>query len=569
MSAQTFADLGINLPPGASGEVRVICPKCGGPKRSKPMNRNDKDLAVNVDDGTFYCHHCGLSGALKTGMNGTSYGSRLKSWQPPKSIAPAPETAQDRMYRWFLKERGIARHVIDRNRITAVIGKTGQEAVAFPYYRDGIHVNTTYRTYDKRFFQESGAERIFYGLDDITADTTDVIICEGQIDKLAFEMAGYKNVLSVPDGAPNAGTQNYGTKLSYLESTVGLFARMDRVYLAADNDPNGQALNEELARRIGREKCWTVNWRDGIKDANDALILIGPPEIQESVELAKPYPIEGVFGVDDLWDRFTTLRTTGMDQGVRSGYHNLDQHYRPTPGSLTVITGYPFHGKGIFLDYILLGYAAKHDWKIALFSPENHPVELHLAHFLEKVAHKPYSRFANGHMTDEEAEHAARFCGDHLFWIEPDMPTLDAILNSAKALHMREGLHGLVIDPWNEILHAAKRGNLSETLYISEALTQIKRFAQERGVHVWLVAHPAKPFAGNTSQAPGLNEIAGSMAFWSKADFGISIWRDVMQHGEGATTKAKILKVRHAANGMTGEVEFTINRAERRMVEVE
>lgn len=45
------------------------------------------------------------------------------------------------------------------------------------------------------------AEKIFYGIDDI-AGAEDVIIVEGELDKLAFEVAGVRNVISVPDGAP-------------------------------------------------------------------------------------------------------------------------------------------------------------------------------------------------------------------------------------------------------------------------------------------------------------------------------------------------------------------------------
>lgn len=42
-----------------------------------------------------------------------------------------------------------------------------------------------------------GAEKVFYGLDDI-ADSKTVIIVEGEMDKLAMEEAGYLNCVSVP-----------------------------------------------------------------------------------------------------------------------------------------------------------------------------------------------------------------------------------------------------------------------------------------------------------------------------------------------------------------------------------
>jgi hypothetical protein len=50
------------------------------------------------------------------------------------------------------------------------------------------------------------------------------------------------------------------TKFSYVHRCWSLLERAKKVILATDNDAAGFALSEELARRIGREKCWTVKW---------------------------------------------------------------------------------------------------------------------------------------------------------------------------------------------------------------------------------------------------------------------------------------------------------------------
>lgn len=49
--------------------------------------------------------------------------------------------------------------------------------------------------------QEKGAEKILYGLDDVRG-CEEIIVVEGEMDKLALEEAGFLNVVSVPDGAP-------------------------------------------------------------------------------------------------------------------------------------------------------------------------------------------------------------------------------------------------------------------------------------------------------------------------------------------------------------------------------
>ena len=64
----------------------------------------------------------------------------------------------------------------------------------------------------------SKAERILYGMDDINPEMT--IIVEGEMDKLAFEMAGYENVVSVPDGAPSVNSASYSSKFDFLGDEV-------------------------------------------------------------------------------------------------------------------------------------------------------------------------------------------------------------------------------------------------------------------------------------------------------------------------------------------------------------
>jgi twinkle protein len=79
-----------------------------------------------------------------------------------------------------------------------------------------------------------------------------------------------------------------------------------RVILATDNDAPGNALAEELARRLGRERCWRVRWPGNVhegaqlqpdyrKDANEVLMADGPERLQMLLAAAEPYPIRGLF----------------------------------------------------------------------------------------------------------------------------------------------------------------------------------------------------------------------------------------------------------------------------------
>lgn len=63
-----------------------------------------------------------------------------------------------------------------------------------------LHLQTQH-TMHARHRQVSGAEKVLYGHDDVL-NAPEVIIVEGEMDKLSLEEAGFRNVVSVPDGAP-------------------------------------------------------------------------------------------------------------------------------------------------------------------------------------------------------------------------------------------------------------------------------------------------------------------------------------------------------------------------------
>lgn len=88
----------------------------------------------------------------------------------------------------------------------------------------------------------------------------------------------------------------------------------------------------------------------------------------------------------------------------------------------------------------------------------------------------------------------------------------------------RYGIRGLVIDPYNELDHA-RPSSVSETEYVSQMLTKLKRFASYNDVHVWFVAHP-RQLQNWRGEPPNLYDISGSAHFINKADNGLVIHRN-------------------------------------------
>ena len=107
---------------------------------------------------------------------------------------------------------------------------------------------------------------------------------------------------------------------------------------------------------------------------------------------------------------------------------------------------------------------------------------------------------------------------------EDEAPTLDWLIERARATVLRDGATDLLIDPWNEI--DDQRGQQNETAVIGRALQRLKGFALRHGCNVWVIAHPAKPIAlksGEKRAAPGPYEISGSQHWANKTDLGITV----------------------------------------------
>jgi twinkle protein len=521
---KTWADYGIDVGSHTAGEIDTTCPQCS-PTRKK---KSARCLSVNVGKGTWTCHHCGWAGGIGQADRRLDVG-----WNKPKfrklevTLPPRSGLAE-----WFAA-RGIPEHVLDRNRITAVQVYMPQledhaKVIAFPYYRGDELVNVKYRDREKNFRMEAGAERILYGLNDIEKTC---LIVEGEIDKLSLEVAGYQSCVSVPDGAPTPSTKDYASKFAFLEADEERLSAVKHWYIAVDNDEPGRRLEDELARRLGRERCLRVEWPQGCKDANDVLVQHGAGVLRQCVECAKPFPLAGVFEVEDMGAKVRALYANGWERGVSTGWDEVDRFYTVRPGEFTVVTGIPNSGKSNWLDAMLVNLARDQGWQFALFSPENQPLEDHVGRMVEKFIKAPFGDGPTNRMTEGELDSGMSFAQQHFTWILPDDDsewTIETLLDRAKSLVFRKGIRGLVIDPWNELEHQLEKGQ-SETVYIGNVLRHVRQFARRYGVHVWIVAHPAKLYrekeTGNYP-VPTLYDISGSSHWRNKCDNGICVWRD-------------------------------------------
>ncbi|GIL70616.1 hypothetical protein Vretifemale_1330 [Volvox reticuliferus] len=585
---------------------------------------------------------------------------------------------------WLMGRRKIPAEVLRRNRIFCTLVPIGgatppRPAVAFPFFRSDNPDSVAfvkYRLFDpdalepfarKEFRSSLHGEPIMYGTNDIVAGAyTDVIIVEGEMDKLAMNAAGFWNVVSVPNGAPAATSASPSSPPEQLFVRPGeghqLRARVKQHYafmdsflavlpdlgrcrftIATDNDPAGQALRRELLRRLGRERCWEVlSWdnedqldaegsgqgagrhlasdpflspvvgqdvstskrpggaaapyssappasaassRGFRKDANDVLVLDGPVQLAAVLEAAQPAKVAGLatFREYEMEIAAYFQRQDPLQLGVTTGWSCLDPFYRVAPGELTIVTGVPNSGKSEWLDALMVNLAENHGWAFALCSMEKQPLP-HLKALIEKRVRKPFRPVTRmtpsgpqmvGAMSLEEVVAGFNWLADHFHLIRYDeeddtgAPTIDWVLQKARTAVLRFGIRGLLIDPYNE-LDSRRPRDTSETDFIREMLTKVRRFARDTECHVWFVAHPRQQKV-LTGQAPGLYDISGSAHWFNKTDNGIVVHRRFEERTHPETGKRyrvalpevdiKLQKVRNKDIGTQGEAYLLYDKA--------
>ena len=524
-----FSKFGIDVSrfSSRSTNAKTFCPQCHAQRR----DRRDKSLSVNLHTGMFKCHYCGFSGcaAVPTDAEKRSW-MESQPWfrpmpirrQKPDYKRPVEKTDArigEKALAWF-EGRGISRATVEALRITEgsewMPQKNGPaNTVQFNYYRDGLLINTKFRTGDKCFKLCSGAELIPYNIDSIKG-RKECIVTEGEMDALSFHEIGLTSVVSVPNGA--------NANLDYLDDFIeDYFDDKETIYLAVDTDTKGIKLRDELIRRFGPDRCRVVDFGDDCKDANEHLIAHGADSLRRCLESATEIKVEGIFTVADFEESLDSIYQYGLQKGVTIGHENVDNLISFETKRLCLVTGYPGSGKSEFIDEIAERLNIRYGWKFAYFSPENAPLAYHASKLVEKFSGK---HFDQKHLTHGEYRHVKEHLEKNFFFIMPADYRVDTILEKAKYLVRRRGIKALVIDPYNRL--EDDKSGIKETDYISALLDRLTNFAQQHDVLVILMAHPAKPTKNKDGKLdpPTLYDISGSAHFFNKADFGIVIHRD-------------------------------------------
>ena len=192
-----------------SGENLIICPVCSDSRKAK--HRKLKCLGFNRGLGKGRCNHCEEAFYIHADrQEKQEVVYKRPEWKNKTQLS-------ERLVKWFETERKIKQETLNHFKISEGVEWMPQDerevnTVQFNYFHYDELINIKYRTGNKHFKLHKDAELIFYNIDAAIGEET-VIICEGEIDCMTIHQCGYKNVISVPNGA---GSTNLSLSLIHI-----------------------------------------------------------------------------------------------------------------------------------------------------------------------------------------------------------------------------------------------------------------------------------------------------------------------------------------------------------------
>ena len=468
-----------------NGEVIARnCPFCG-PNQKKD---NQYKFYMNKSTGAYLCYRknqCGATGSFYNLLEHFGKEDEFefddeqevnyqKEYKKPESETTEPTSKVEE----YLDLRCISKDTWQGHDVKEKDGN-----IAFEYYQNGEKVLIKYRTAskEKRYWQDGGGKPVLWEIDKIDKDKP-VVICEGELDKLAIHEAGYDNVVSVPFGTNN---------LKWIKHCWNALKKVDEFIIWADDDEAGKEMEQEVIKRLGKHRCKTVN--TNYNDANLMLFKKGKQAILDTIDNADGIPIAEIKQLDEI-EQFDPQEIPK----VKSKIPLINKYFGGyMEGMVTIWTGTNGSGKSTFLNGEILE-AVEQNKPTTVVSGEL-PNSM-LRYWLELQAAGPDNikskidriRDEQSYYVGKEDKKKIRKWAKDKLLVYDSFSSLepDNILEVFEATRKRYNCRNFIVD--NLMVLEYEGGYRDKYSKQANFIKRAKNFAQKYDAHVHIVAHPRK-----------------------------------------------------------------------------
>lgn len=245
---------------------------------------------------------------------------------------------------------------------------------------------------------------------------------------------------------------------------------------------------------------------------------------QEEVKdiLSAEVPVSDIILLDDIRQDMLNDYDNGTQGGTETYFPGFDNHFKWMKGELTTLTGVSSAGKSSVLMQLLLFKAVFEKQKFAFVSLETYPPTFFYKELIRTLIGKTLKMDDPDRMTRDEFVAGMEFVKKHFFFIYPEKsaPTPEWSIARFTEAHLKFGLDGVIVDPFNSQTHDYKSAGGRDDRYIADMLRKYQRFALQNKLYFVEVAHP-KGIGKNedgTYKEPTADEISGGPSFWQCSD---------------------------------------------------
>ena len=232
--------------------------------------------------------------------------------------------------------------------------------------------------------------------------------------------------------------------------------RYDRAYAKLYKD--GYGIEEAKSKKEFEKKQSKEDWEETLES-----MLFLSDDIEENTYLDQ-------------------ARKGEVDQGLSTGFRDVDEYFRFKPNSLNIGLGYDGVGKSIFMLNMAASSHVIHDWKWGMVMPENRTA----------MSRRRLVEITHGRSIDSFKESPVLFDkylqeSRDAFYIISNKKhySIRDVIEMGKRLYEQRGINALLIDPYNFF-----KVDGNSYSYNNEILSELRVFAEEYCA-VYIMAHPS------------------------------------------------------------------------------
>lgn len=446
-------------------------------------------------------------------------------------------------------------------------------AIAYCNYLDGKIINVKFRSvqqhpitgeWSKLFCQVSPTKPCApYSINLLRPDAQPIrqlIITEGEKDRLTLMTCGFPYVLSIANGASTNIEESHEAFDEWIQQA-------GEIIICGDTDRPGRRLVKLLIEQYQtRAKVTTLP--QGKKDISEVYDAFGSREVQRIIAEAQGISDADIYDLSEHKEDILDIMMGNYDRGYEVGMGGFtDGIFHPTSeGGLIILTGRPNSGKTDFLNCLMAHLMYHNQKRVAFFSFEKPIKGKHVREIARIALGVRNTEDMDGTESPEEARQENRrvldFLSEHMvdFDTKTRLPDSNYIIGMMEAMMNRkkQKIDYLVIDPYVFINMTEGGSRATETEKVRLMLTKLQAWSRTR--HIWtvVVAHPRIQYKDGHEAFPPLDiySVAGSAQWANLADFLLTVNR-ISKPEEGKMfTIVEMLKVRDQEFCHPGKVYY-------------